>query len=87
MALPNPWLYYLGSQLQHIARVLCPQMELAMNLQDSFNQLLSYTVGVGVVDGLEALHFSKSNKIYPTFTLMQTIWNKVRMLQNVTGFT
>lgn len=86
MALPNPWLYYSASQLQHIAMALRPLTEREMNLLDLFTLLLSFTVGVGVADGLETLHFSRS-KNYPTYPPMQKIWNKVRMMQNVTGFT
>lgn len=71
LALPNLWLYYPVSQLQHIARVVHPQRELQLILLDSSPKLLNYTTGSEVADGQEALHFSKSNKLYPTYALMQ----------------
>lgn len=72
LALPNPWLYYLASQLQHIARAVHPQRELHRNVLDSFPKLLSFNTGSGVVDDLEALHFSKSNRLYPTQGIYHT---------------
>lgn len=38
--------------------------------------------------GLEVLSYSKSNKLFPTYVnvIMQKIWNKVRQMQEVTGF-
>lgn len=71
--MPNPWLYYLASQLQHIARVVHPSQELELKLLDSSAKLLSFTMGTGVADGLDILHFSKSNKLYPTYVLMQKV--------------
>lgn len=64
LALPNPWLYFLASQLQHIAQVVRQWQDLELNLLDSSAQLLSFTTGKGVADGLEALCFNKSNKLY-----------------------
>ena len=40
-----------------------------------------------MADGLEALSFAKSNKRFSTYNLMQKVWNKVRELQQVEGFT
>lgn len=57
-----------------------------MNLLDSSLRLLSFTTEMGVADGLEALRFSKSNKLYPTYALMQKIWNNARTIQGVMGF-
>lgn len=45
LALPNPWLYYLALQLQHIARVLGPEKEPVLNLVDSTAQLLRIATG------------------------------------------
>lgn len=41
----------------------------------------------GMAMGLEALAYAKSNKRFPTFALLEKIWNKTRELQNVAGFT
>ena len=52
------------------------------------NTLLRYTSGADtVIMGLEALQFAKSNKRFPTYALIQKIWNKARQLQEVEGFT
>lgn len=40
-----------------------------------------------VPTGMEALAYAKSNKLFPTYVLMQNIWNKLRQLQEVEGFT
>ena len=40
-----------------------------------------------IVTGLESLQCAKSNKLFPTYALMQKIWNKARQLQNIEGFT
>ena len=40
-----------------------------------------------MIEGLEALWYAKSNKRFPTYVLMQKVWNKVRMMQGVTGYT
>lgn len=78
LALPNPWLYYLASQLQHIVRVVHPPQELELNLFYSEEEGGGWS---------ETLHFSKSNKLHPTYVLMQKVWNTVRMMQGVQGFT
>lgn len=39
------------------------------------------------IPSLEALAYAKSNKQFPTFALVQKIWNKARQLQMVEGFT
>lgn len=87
LALPNPWVYYLASQLQHIARAIGPGEDLELNLRDPSAHILRFTSRREVADGLEALQYNKSNKLFPTYALMQKIWNKVRMLQGVEGFT
>lgn len=45
MALSNPWLYDLASQLQHIARAISSGSSPELNLVDSTTQLLSFTIG------------------------------------------
>lgn len=40
-----------------------------------------------VPTGMKALAYAKSNKRFPTYALMQKIWNKLRQLQGVEGFT
>lgn len=87
LALPSPWVYYLAAQLQHITRVLRPKQEIELNFRDSSAQLLRFTSKCEALDGLEALQYNKSNKLFPTYALMQKIWNKVRMLQGVQGYT
>lgn len=72
LALPNPWLYYLAAQLQHIARALPLE---AANEKGSINPvmaLLHHVTGVhNVAMGMEALAYTKSNKLFPTYVLMQ----------------
>lgn len=73
LALPNPWLYYLASQLQHIAKVLSPSETSVFNLVDSVAHLLRVATEGEVEEGLEALRFAKSNKLFPTYNLMQKV--------------
>lgn len=39
-----------------------------------------------VAEGLETLVYAKSNTKFPTFALLQKIWNKARHLQAIKGF-
>lgn len=56
---------------------------------DPTTALLHHVTGVhnNVAMGLEALAYMKSNKLFPTYVLMQKIWNKARHLKEVNGFT
>lgn len=75
LALPIPWLYYLAAQLQHIARAMPNES----HTEDPTTVLLRHVTGsYSVATGLEALSFAKSNKRFPTYVLMQKVWNKVR---------
>lgn len=85
IAMPNPWLYYLAAQMQHIARATPMAGEDGVN---STTALLHYVTGVdNVAEGLEGLIFAKSNKLFPTFVLMQKVWNKARQLQDIHSCT
>ena len=62
LALPNPWLYYLAAQLQHL--VGCSGSEPTGSSQ----ALMLHTVGDRPIPmALEALAFAKPNKKYPTY--------------------
>lgn len=39
-----------------------------------------------IPEGLEAQKFQKPNKLMPTYTLLQKVWNKTKQLQDVHGF-
>lgn len=55
---------------------------------DPTNHILYHATVVTNVDmGLQALTFSKSNKLFPTYALMQKVWNKARQMKEVIGFT
>lgn len=50
--------------------------------------MLHHITGVNnVAMGLEVLSYAKSNKLFPTYVLMQKVWNKARQLQDINGFT
>lgn len=90
LALPNPWIYYLAAQLQHIARTMVTEQETAEGCAgfDPIRALMRHTTSTtDVAEGLEALTYAKSNKRFLTYVLMQKVWNKLRQLQNVYGFT
>lgn len=88
LTLPNPWLCYIAAQLQNIAKVIPKESSGEGNRGDPMMALLTQITGrQNVATGLQALAFTKSNKLFPTYVLMQKIWNKVRQLQGVNGFT
>lgn len=73
--MPNPWLYYLASQLQHIAWDIRPVMEVETYNLDPSTRLLHYTMSrEEIISGLKGLAFK--NKLYPTCVLMQKIREK-----------
>lgn len=43
-------------------------------------RLTQVTGTPNIATGLEALAFTKSNNLFPTYVLMQKVWNKVRQL-------
>lgn len=56
--------------------------------EDPTTALLRYVTEMhNVATGLEALAFTKSNKLFPTYILLQKVWNKLGQLQDITGFT
>lgn len=82
LAVPNPWLYYIAAQMQYLIG------SMAQHPAGSLARLLLIGSGAETIPmGLEAQMFHKSNKLTPTFTVIQKIWNKGRQLQEVTGFT
>lgn len=88
LALPNPWLYYLATQIQHFIGVMNRGVERGSTNCSSSQSLMLHTVKVESVPvALEALAFGKLHKIYPTYNLSQKIWNKTKYLQGVTGYT
>lgn len=40
-----------------------------------------------IPSGLESLQLHKPSKSFPTYALLQKIWNKAKQLQQDTGFT
>lgn len=87
LALPNPWLYYLAAQLQHIARAMPTDPIAVGGGVNSTTALMCHVTGVSdMAMGLEALAYANSNKRFPTYVLMQKEWNKTRqlLLQSVT---
>lgn len=85
---PTPGYIIWQHSLQHIARVLQADQVEVEGREDSTTVLMGHVTGTRDVDmGLEALAYAKINKQFPTFVLIQKIWNKTRQLQNVTGFT
>lgn len=88
LGLPNPWLYYLTSQLQLFARAMHPVAGAEVGYLNPSTRPLLHTVDqIEIASGLGGLELSKSNKLYPSYVLMQRTWNKPRQLQQVTGFT
>lgn len=88
LALSNPWLYYLAAQLQRIARAMPMEPVAVRRRVDSITALGGHVTEVNdVAMGLEAIYYAKCNKRFPTYVLMQKVWNKTRQLLAVTGFT
>lgn len=55
---------------------------------DPIRALMCYTTSTkDVAEVLEALAYAKSRKRFATYVLVQKVWNKLRQLQNVDGFT
>lgn len=55
---------------------------------DPIRALMCYSTETSYVAmGLEVLAYAKSNKRFPTYILMQKVWNKIKQLQAVEGFT
>lgn len=55
---------------------------------DPIKALIFQITGVNdVAEELEALVYAKYNKQFPIFALIKKVWNKVRHLQAVEGFT
>lgn len=70
MALPNPWLYYLEAQLQHIAHAMPKEITSEGINEDPTTALLRYVTGMhSVAMEMEALVFAKSNKLFPTYIM------------------
>lgn len=82
LALPNPWIYYLAAQLQHLVGAMARSPA-----SSSAKLLLTGAGGESIPEGLEAQRLQKPNKQMPTYTLIQKVWNKVKQLQHVTGYT
>lgn len=81
LALPNPWIYYLATQLPHLIGDMAP------GPASSSAKLMLIGSGVeSIPEGLEAQQFQRPNKQMPTYTLFQKVWNKAK-LQNVTVYT
>lgn len=84
LALPN----YLVAQFQHIVRAMPLESAVEGDSVDPTTNLLLYVMGVDIVAmGLEVLAFSKSNKLFPTYVLIQKNWNEVKQMQDVADFT
>ena len=82
LALPNPWLYYLAAQMQQLVGMFRP------TVRSSAQKLMERTVGGGPIpEALEAQAFAKPHKKFPTFSLIQKVWNKVKYVQNAEGYT
>lgn len=89
LAMPNPWLYYLVAQLQHLWKglVLTSAGLSWPNLDSSLYFLLHTSEVPNLPAGLEAEIFVKSKCPLPTYTLIQKVWNKSKQLQRVIGFS
>lgn len=63
LALPNPWVYYLASQMQHIVCSMCSTAGVGEREGDPSTRLLVHTFGTEEIErGLKWLVFCKSNK-------------------------
>lgn len=88
LGLPNPWLYYIATQRQHLIGAMTRGMEREGNAFTSSELVILQTVkGESVPAALEALAFGKPDKLYLIYNLIQKIWNKMKYLQGVTGYT
>lgn len=66
---PNPWLYYIAAQLQHIG-VIPKETIREGDRGDPTMALLTQVTGMhNVATGLEALAFAKSNNLFPTYIM------------------
>lgn len=89
LVMPNTWLYHLATQLQHLCKnVFLTNTELSQSRLDSSLCILLYTLKMPCLPiDLEAETFAKSNRLLPTYCLIQKIWNKAKQLQQVTAFS
>lgn len=72
LAMPNPWLYYLAAQLQHICNGLAHTITevLQPNLDSSIFILLYIIKMVDLPIGLKPVALAKLNRLLPTFTYL-----------------
>lgn len=81
--MPNPWLYYLAAQLQHLIGVMSWGKERKGANGSSSETVMLHTVkGESVPVALEALAFDKPHKICSTYNLIQKVFIKIRHLQS-----
>lgn len=67
LAMPNPWLYYMAAQLQHLIASMNKPGQLDAHLTESTVSMLLYVTRVeDIPTGPETLAFSKSNRLLPT---------------------
>lgn len=86
--MPNPWFYYLAAQLQHLIGTIGMGNGLDGTKCSSFMAVMSHTTQRGsIVLALEAQDFGILHERYPTYNLIQKVWNKTKYIQNVTGYT
>lgn len=82
LAVPNPFIYFLAAQLQHIRGYDADTSD------DPIAQLLQYHCGTSnLYEALESKRFSGNLHRYPTLNLLLKLWWKMREMANVTGCT
>lgn len=88
IALPNPWLHYLASQMQHLIGTFSGGPSSTSSMSPSTHSIMRHRMKVrDIPRGLDASCFATSNRTYPTYSLIPKNWLKVHALQGVTGFT
>ncbi|XP_040203584.1 uncharacterized protein LOC120935601 [Rana temporaria] len=75
LAAPNPFLYFIAAQLQHLAGWLCPG-----SLDPTRNMVRAQVTGDNLVECIEAGELGAIDQ-YPTLILIDKIWNKTKHLQ------
>lgn len=81
LAVPNPWVYFLAAQLQHLSGWEGERSNPQRRLLESFFQTNS------LYESLEAHKFNSRVGSFPTLKLIHKIWWKIKEMQKIGGIS
>lgn len=82
LAVPDPVLYYLAAQLQHLRG-----WENVDSVDTGTQLLRSYFANVNLYEVLDSKGFLSNSKKFPTLCLIHKLWWKLRGMYDITGCT